>query len=159
MKDAAVSTSTPTHNPPKWLNVFMVWFLKTPGLQRAIGKGVALLTITGRKSGKEYVIPVSYARFDGGVMMLTRAARTWWRNLRGGAPVQLRLAGEKYVGTAVAHVGGAEDIEAVTEFLAKRPYDAKAYGVALGPDRRPEPADVSALVGQVVVILVELEEH
>ncbi len=156
MTDAAVSPGTPTRNPPKWLNAFMVWLLKTPGLQNIVGKGVALITVTGRKSGQKYVIPVSYARSGSEVMMLTRAARVWWRNLRGGASVEIRLAGKNHQGTANARPGTSGDVDAVAEFLAKRPYDAKAYGVALGPDRRPDIADVAALVSQVVVIRIDL---
>jgi hypothetical protein len=45
----------------------------------------------------------------------------------------------------------------VTDYLAARPYDAKAYGVTRGQDGRPDPEDVAALVSQVVVVTIDLE--
>ncbi len=64
-----------------------------------------LITVTGRKSGRRFTIPVQYSE-RGGVISIgvgRPAEKQWWRNLRGGAPVQLRLRGSERTGQAVAH--------------------------------------------------------
>jgi deazaflavin-dependent oxidoreductase (nitroreductase family) len=66
---------------------------------------LALLTVTGRRSGRTYTFPVGYDR-DGdrvtiGVDWPER--KRWWRNLRDAAPVEIWLAGVRRAGTAQAH--------------------------------------------------------
>jgi hypothetical protein len=48
---------------------------------------LALLTVTGRRSGKRYAIPVGYHDVHGEGIVLT--ASTWRKNLRGGADVDV----------------------------------------------------------------------
>ena len=43
-----------------------------------------LLVVIGRKTGRQYEIPVSFAKLDGVYVALTLKANQWWRNLRGG---------------------------------------------------------------------------
>lgn len=57
-----------------------------------------LLTFTGRKSGKEYVVAIRYLRDGEHVVCFTDSK--WWLNLRGGAPVEMLLAGRKLRGIA-----------------------------------------------------------
>jgi hypothetical protein len=66
---------------------------------------LALLTVTGRRSGRRFTIPVGYVENDGVVTIVPSAPerKRWWRNLRGGAPVTLRLRGVDRAGHAVAH--------------------------------------------------------
>ena len=64
------------------------------------------LTVTGRRSGRRFTIPVSYLE-QGGRLLIQPSAperKVWWRNLRGeGAPVRVRLRGRDRGGHAVAH--------------------------------------------------------
>jgi hypothetical protein len=48
---------------------------------------LALLSFTGRKSGRRYTVPVAYHELGGHGVILT--ARTWRVNLRGGAEVEV----------------------------------------------------------------------
>jgi hypothetical protein len=64
-----------------------------------------LITVTGRRSGRIFTIPVSYVERDGRLLIQPSAPerKLWWRNLRGdGAPVQVRLRGRDRTGHAVA---------------------------------------------------------
>ncbi|NEM05471.1 nitroreductase/quinone reductase family protein [Geodermatophilus normandii] len=60
------------------------------------------LRYTGRRSGRQYVLPVQYA--DAGDSLVVRPQHwqyaTWWRNFRTPQPVTVRLAGQLREGTA-----------------------------------------------------------
>jgi deazaflavin-dependent oxidoreductase (nitroreductase family) len=73
-------------------------------LERIIGSGMLPITVTGRKSGREYTFPVGYRREGERVRIAVGwpERKRWWRNLREPAQVRLRLNGEKRTGTAVA---------------------------------------------------------
>ena len=141
-----------------WPNKMMRVLLRTPGLDRLLGKSVALIAFEGRKTGKVYEIPVSYARVDGTVVVLSRASRVWWRNLRESPPVRLRLAGRDHSGRSTLSVGGEAELETVAGFLERRRFDAKAYGVSLGPGGEPSETDVRRLLPGIVVIRIELTD-
>ncbi|MFW5692246.1 MAG: nitroreductase/quinone reductase family protein [Chloroflexota bacterium] len=64
-------------------------------------QGVMLITFTGKKSGKVYITPVQYRQDGEVVSFFTRRDRIWWKNLRGGAPVTLRLRGHDRHGQAI----------------------------------------------------------
>jgi hypothetical protein len=71
-----------------------------------LGRSIAMVSYTGRRSGRPFTIPVSYRRrgdeIEIGVSMPD--AKTWWRNFLGdGAPLTLRIDGKEHAGTAVAH--------------------------------------------------------
>jgi hypothetical protein len=78
--------------------------LRSP-LHPLISGRLALITVTGRRSGREHTFPVGYTRR--GNMLEIHVGwperKRWWRNLRGeGAPVRVRIRGEDHVGHAVA---------------------------------------------------------
>jgi hypothetical protein len=80
------------------------WLLQSPAHGVVSGR-LALITVTGRRSGRRFTFPVGY-RQDGdevtiGVEWPDR--KVWWRNLRGaGAPVSLKLRGAEREGHAMA---------------------------------------------------------
>jgi deazaflavin-dependent oxidoreductase (nitroreductase family) len=70
-----------------------------------LSRRLLLITVTGRRSGRTFTIPVSYVEEDGRLLIQPSAPerKLWWRNLRGGAPVRVRLRGQDRTGQAVAH--------------------------------------------------------
>jgi hypothetical protein len=78
--------------------------LQSP-LHGLASRQLALITVTGRRSGREYTFPVGFRR-DGDVVKVPVGwpqRKRWWRNLRGeGAPVRLRIRGRDHAGHAVA---------------------------------------------------------
>ena len=86
--------------------------LRSP-LHSLISKNVMLLTVTGRKSGKRYVIPVGYVREGDRVTTSTLRGNRWWKNLHGGAPVSLRIEGQEFRGTAEIVVDDQAAIAAI----------------------------------------------
>lgn len=139
----------PQDNPPEWVNNWMKWALTTPGIQKVVGQGVALLSFTGRRTGKPYTIPVSYQRDGDVVAMTTKRQRRWWHNFESPIEVELRLAGRKYAGTAEIVADEADTLEFMTGYFEKRPIDAKAYGLAKEEVTREK---IARIVPHVVVI-------
>ncbi len=79
--------------------------LRSP-LHPVLSGRLALITVTGRRSGRRYTFPVGY-RADGSrvtIPVMWADRKVWWRNLRDGAPVELRLRGTSHAGEALAHV-------------------------------------------------------
>lgn len=68
---------------------------------------LAVLTVTGRRTGRRYSMPVSVLELDGGEIVLTAAG--WRVNLRGGADVELLRSGR----TRTMHADLIEDPEEV----------------------------------------------
>ncbi len=74
----------------RFVNQFPKAILRSP-LHPVMSRRFLLLSFQGRKTGRRYHLPLAYLRRNGEVIMTTDSG--WWRNLRGGRPVQLRLAG------------------------------------------------------------------
>jgi hypothetical protein len=83
-------------------NPLMRPLLHSPARHR-LGRHLALIRYRGRRTGRSYELPVQYARDGDRVWILPGAPgrTTWWRNLRGGAAVDLVLAGHDRHGRAV----------------------------------------------------------
>lgn len=154
MTDSKVAdVRLPEDIPPEWANSLMKWALNTPGIQAMVGKGVALLTFEGRRTAKSYTIPVSYQREGDTVTVITKRVRNWWRNFQTPLHVELRLAGETHGGTALIRSDEENILDFMTEYLKKRPIDAKAYG--LGKDEVVR-EKIARIVPHIVVIDIEL---
>jgi hypothetical protein len=103
------------------VNPLLRGLLRSP-LHRVASGSLALLTVTGRSSGRRYSFPVGYRR-EGEVVTIAVGAprrKRWWRNLTGaGAPVEIRLAGGDYSGHALAR--GDESSEVTVEVTLAQP--------------------------------------
>ena len=145
-------SQTPT--VPPYVSSAMKLVLRSP-VHGMVSKTVLLITFTGRKSGKTYTTPVDYSQDGDQVTIFTHA--DWWKNLRGGAPVTLRIQGRELQGFAEPV---AEDKRAVaaglTEHLRKVPSDARYYGVTFDDQRNPRAEEVEKAAHGVVMIRVRL---
>lgn len=148
-----VEVRMPEDKPPAWANSLMRWALNTPGLQAMVGREVALLGFTGRKTGQSYTIPVSYQRDGDRVTVVTKKLRNWWRNLETPSEVELRLAGLMYSGKAEVIAIDEEALEFMTEYLEKRPIDAKAYGLTKDEITKEK---IARIMPHIVVIRIEV---
>lgn len=142
-----------------WFNRMMRVFLHTPGLEKVLGRSVALIAFEGRRTGKAYETPVSYQRVNDTVIVLSRASRAWWHSLAEKPLVRLRLRGQDHAGRATVKVGRDAELDTLVGFLEHRRFDARAYGVSLEPDGKPSEADVRRLLPQIVVIRIELTDQ
>ena len=64
------------------------------------GRHTVLLEVRGRRSGRVFRVPVTAVpAAPGELLVRSRPGRTWWRNLRGGAPVGVWIGGERRAAT------------------------------------------------------------
>jgi hypothetical protein len=102
-------TKAPGHGP------FAIWnrsgnrpiamLLRSP-LHGAVSGRLTLITVTGRRTGREHTLPVGYSQ-QGTVItvpVMWPERKLWWRNLRDGASVRLRLRGNDVTGWGHAKV-------------------------------------------------------
>ena len=136
-------------------NPFMKAVLRSP-FHAIMSKSVAILTVTGKKSGKDYTFPVNYQRSGDGIWIVSMRDRTWWKNLRGGAKVKVRLAGKDFEGWGEVF----EEIQDAAQYLRKLILLSPAYGkylkIALDPEGNPMQADVDQAAESRVMVKLTL---
>jgi hypothetical protein len=108
------------------VNHFPRLILLSP-LHRLLSRHFLVLAFRGRKTGRRYELPVAYVRREGGVIMTTDSR--WWRNLQGGAPVELTIAGRRLSGTGWAVTEAREVEAALRDLIAMQPSYARLAGV------------------------------
>ncbi|QIS11360.1 nitroreductase/quinone reductase family protein [Nocardia arthritidis] len=138
---------------PGYVNWLVRKTLRSP-LHPMLSRSIMLLTVTGRKTGARYVIPIRYLREGDVITCYTDGG--WWRNLRGGATVELRIAGRNWSGNATATRDSAIVTEGLARFLQAFPSDSKYYGVRRDADGRPNAGDIDAAAAHTTLVRIEL---
>jgi deazaflavin-dependent oxidoreductase (nitroreductase family) len=122
-------------------NNFMVWLLRSP-LHGLLSNGTMLLTVRGRKTGAPYTTPVDYYEEDGFIWILSNRDRSWWRNLQGGADVEMLLKRIGVKGFAELELN-EKGVEAhLVKYIQHKPYTAKPLGIHV-KDKIPDSEDIS----------------
>ena len=89
------------------LNVPVAALAKSRRFGRIVSRNIAVITYTGRRSGRAFSLPVAYRRKGDELEIAANIpdAKNWWRNFLGeGAPVTVRLDGVEHDGHAVARL-------------------------------------------------------
>lgn len=144
----------PRWTPPRFLNQMMKVMLTTPVLQRIVGGSTALVTFVGRRSGRTFTTPISYAVIDGRVIMTGHRTRSWWRNLIDNPEIEMRLRGRRHHGTA-SILKGEESIELLARLLEMQPSLARFTGVSINEDGKADRDDVASVAGYTAVVAVD----
>lgn len=136
-------------------NDFMAWVLRSP-FHGMVSNGMMLLTITGRKTGKKYTIPVGFYREGDYLWVITSRDRTWWKNLRGGAEVGLLL--KRKPATACAEPDLDEKaVEArMWEYLRHVPQAAKPMGIRI-EDGKPNAEDIARTAKDRLFVRIKVD--
>jgi hypothetical protein len=119
-----------------------------------------LIGYEGNKTGKRYLVPVNYVRVaseSGDRLLITsERGRTWWRNLRGGSPVDVNLSGTKLKAIARSLEEG-DDVEGgLMTYFTHAPGNARYYKVSLDEDGKPRREDIVRAAKGRVIIEVDL---
>ena len=92
---------------------------------------LVLVTYRGRRTGREYTIPVAYARTDGTLVAVTPKSETvWWTNFREPTACALRLRGERRPAEGVVVTDEATRTDLLETYAAQRRVLARVLGVA-----------------------------
>jgi deazaflavin-dependent oxidoreductase (nitroreductase family) len=117
------------------VNTMIRGLLRTPLLSRLLGRRLLTLYVVGRRSGRQYAVPVAYTRHDGSLLVGSQFA--WIRNLKNGEPVPIRLSGQR----RQADVQVLTEEAAVVDYLALMARDnhqfAKFNGIGLDGGGNP----------------------
>jgi hypothetical protein len=133
----------------------MSWVLRSP-FHQLLSENMLLISVTGRKSGREYTLPVNYQRAGDEIWITSRRERTWWRNLRGGAPVKLRLAGKQVRGRGEVFEDDMEVAKYLAEFLQRSPSLARYFDVGLDSEGKLRGEDVARAALDRVIVRVKI---
>ncbi|MFN8597592.1 MAG: nitroreductase family deazaflavin-dependent oxidoreductase [Anaerolineae bacterium] len=135
-------------------NPVMTFLLRSP-LHGLLSKNMLLITVTGRKSGKSYTTPVGYVRSGAELLIVSSPDRSWWKNLRGGAPITIHLQGSARMGIGTAIEDPARVAESLIEMLKAAPQYQNFFKVSLTPDGRPiDPTALAEAVKARVMVKI-----
>jgi F420H(2)-dependent quinone reductase len=147
------------HAPFALINRFanpVVSLLVRSPIHRVLGRGLVLVTVTGRRSGHRYTIPTEY-RSRGEEMIVIPVGwperKRWWRNLTGeGGEVTVLLRGRERNGRAIARGDERTGVRVEVRFAqrllgpgpipraARRPFSARGRRRGWrGPSRARSP--------------------
>jgi len=163
-----------------WYNSIIKFLLLSP-LHGFASKDILLLEYTGRRSGKKIIVPLSYIREElatgavesgenneknkGGesdsrdvaheadYLILSLRRRTWWRNLRGGVPVRLRVRGKWIPGIGEAIEDKEKAAHDLGLYIQKQTYLAKYFEVRMD-EGKPAPEDLAREVEKRLMVRV-----
>lgn len=140
--------------PPKFVNSVIALLLRSP-LHGMMSKSIMLLTFTGRKSGKQFTIPIGYTQRGDTVTVFTD--HSWWKNLLTKPTVTLNIKGRKFQGMAEVEHDNTELIaQEMRSFVKIHTGAARAYGVKIDANGEPEPATVEDAALRFTLIRIHL---
>lgn len=137
-------------------NDFMSWILRSP-FHGMLSNGMMLITVRGRKTGRKYTTPVGFYEKDGNLWVLTNRERTWWRNLKGGAPIELLLKREPVNGFAEPELDDKTIRERLVEYVEHIPASANPMGIHV-VDKKPNAADIARVSKDRLFVKIRLSK-
>ncbi|MFD8245561.1 nitroreductase family deazaflavin-dependent oxidoreductase [Nocardia sp. NPDC059691] len=124
--------------------------LRSP-LHRVLSGRLLLVTVLGRKSGREYTNPVGYADHDGALLVGTTAG--WRRNLRDGEAVRVRLRGSEIRARAEVIADEARLAALAPVVVSANPIHGRYAGIELEPDGTVDRDDLRRAMANGYVIV------
>jgi hypothetical protein len=135
-------------------NFFVKKLISSP-LHPLLGRNIAVITVTGFKTGRFIETPINVIRVGEVLMVISMRNRTWWRNLRGGRPARLHHIGKiipvrgHVVETPIEVASGLGD------YFAQYHGYAKYFKVRRGPDGMLDPHELEKVARGRVLIRLE----
>ena len=113
------------------INLLMSLLLRS-WLHGVMSSSVLLLSVRGRRTGRQISLPLRYMKNDIGFVCFTTDNAAWWRNFEEPYAVNVLVAGETFSGTASAkRITAGEPVDSLRSFLKRFPSDAGYHGVSV----------------------------
>jgi len=125
-----------------------------------LSRGLTLITVTGRRTGRRYTIPVGYLETPDAVVVLVGDApsKTWWRNYMQPGPIEMRLRGVPRAGRAVVVPPDSEQFRRTAEESFRRSrVIPRLFGIALDPNGELTVADAERLAQRAAIVRIALD--
>jgi deazaflavin-dependent oxidoreductase (nitroreductase family) len=154
MNRPAVEDARPPKAVLRFVNPVVMSLLRSP-LHRLASKNLVLLTVTGRKSGRAYRMPVTRHEQPDGTLVVS-AAGGWRHNLQDGAAVRVTLDGQEHA----AHVAVEKDPVRATEVFKGllEHTNARAVGVKVNVESSPTFDEIKPVLAQRVIAYLALAD-
>ena len=137
-------------------NGFVTSILRSP-LHWLLSPGLALITVTGRKSGRRYTIPVGFHEIDGNVVVFVGEpkGKQWWRNYREPGAIEMRLRGRPVHGTARVLPAGSAEYRACADAVFRRArFVSRIFDVQFDKQRGLTDEQTRALAENLAIVVV-----
>ncbi|HEY2772451.1 MAG TPA: nitroreductase/quinone reductase family protein [Candidatus Binatia bacterium] len=141
------------------MNGVIVAILRSP-LRGLLDAQLMLVTVTGRRSGKRYTIPVGYQRDGNSITVLVSRAQTkkWWRNYREPGPVEVYTRGRSHDGTARVIAPESPEFAAAFETTFRQlPWLGPQFGIQYARASGLTGAQRDILANEGAVVRIDLE--
>ncbi|HEX7658167.1 MAG TPA: nitroreductase/quinone reductase family protein [Pseudonocardiaceae bacterium] len=143
-------------------NPIVIALLRSP-LHWPLSRSVLLITVRGRRTGRPYTLPVVYAKIGSTILIVPGDPehKTWWRNLREPATVELLLRGREVTGVGRA-IRAQDDLttvaDAMRDYLAAFPPSAAQRGLTVVEHEViDDETTLRAAVANDVIVRVDLD--
>ena len=137
-------------------NFFMKAIINSP-MHPLLGGNFAVITVEGRKTGRQFSTPVNVTQTGDGFTVVSLRSRSWWRNLRGGRPAQLRVSGKRYTVRGEVLERNDEVVDGLARYFQQHPSYAKHFGVRLDDGDQPVKDDLERVAGERVMVRLTVE--
>lgn len=140
-----------------FINPMMRILLSSP-FHFVMSGGVMLIKYRGRRTGKQYSVPVRYVEEDEVVRCFTSRENGWWHNLKDDATVTLRIRGENRVYRTTV-IGDESTVRlALERYLQRYPQDAVYHDIRVNRDKSLNKDDLEQHLPSAIVIEARLSK-
>jgi deazaflavin-dependent oxidoreductase (nitroreductase family) len=132
-------------------NKFMMFLINSP-LGGLMGQSMAVITVSGRKTGKLISTPINVVKEGSDFYVISSRDRTWWRNLRGDSTANLRVAGKNHKVTGKV-LDSIEEIKAGLIHLSELvPVISSYLKIKIASDGFMDEGDLNRVAAERVII-------
>lgn len=143
------------------LNPLIAALLRSP-LHFLLSPGLALLTVTGRHSGRRYSIPVGYQLDSDDLVVMVSEARhkQWWRNYYEPRPIEVLVRGRERTGRAELVAPGSDQFQEIADRTLRRvPWMRRVFHVDDYDPRAGLRTDQLDRLGEeIAIVRIRLED-
>lgn len=138
-------------------NTMAMAVLRSP-LHRMMSSSLLVLTYNGRRSGKQYDLPLQYIDLDGTLMIWAGNAtdKTWWRNFETPVTAAVRLRGRDVDAKASLVDDPWQRTAALRAYMERYPYTtASGRPKFFGERWKPTDEELAEVAASTVWVAVE----